>query len=290
MATIVLEDICLKEKNKEIIDNFSYNFISNKVYAIVGKDNSGIDQLFDIIKGDINQSSGHIFFDGKEALAKLDPRICYIKFFRENLNVNNIFAGMASIYPHWDNYLAYSIIKDNGIPFDVRYEKLSRRNKNIVIAACTIASNAEVKVLAFPVESADLKVRNEIYEMIYKHKQKNPCTYIISTNIIDELSYAVDKILLMNDGKLIETLTMEEAKKNFFEISGKAEVVKSLIAGMRIIGYEERGSELTVCTSQKLTKDLTRKFQKFMVQTHEVKIQKLLIYLLKLREKKDYFN
>lgn len=290
MATVVLDNIVYKKKEKQIVDSFSYNFLANKIYALVGKDNSGIDYLFDIIASNTLPTSGNVYFEGKTNSLKDSPRICYIKTFPALLSINGIFEKMKEKYPHWDNFFAYSILQNVGIKMESKYGNLSERNKDIVKAAVTIASNADVKLLFNPVEKADLKVRADIYKLIYKHHENNPSTYIISTNIIDELSYTIDQILLVNDGKLIEHISIEQAKRSFFEISGKAEVVKSLITGMRIIGYEERGQELTVCTNQKLTKDLTRKFQKYMVHVSEVNIQKLLIYLLLVKEKKDYFN
>ena len=53
-------------------------------------------------------------------------------------------------------------------------------------------------------------------------------------------------------GKLIDFFTIEEIKNNFCYLSGKAEVLKSLINEVKVIGVEDRGKYLTVCIHKKI--------------------------------------
>ena len=95
-----------------------------------------------------------------------------------------------------------------------------------------------------------------------------------------------DKILFLQKGKLIEVFTRDEIKNNFRYLTGKSEVLKSLLSGIKVVGVEERGGTLTVCIRKKLNKDEVRKFQKYLIKISEVPIQKIFIYLINIREKK----
>ena len=75
-------------------------------------------------------------------------------------------------------------------------------------------------------------------------------------------------------------------KENFTYLSGKSEVLRSLISGIKVIGVEERGNTLYVCIHQKLTKDDIRKYKKYLIKMSEVPIQKVFVHLINLREKK----
>ena len=93
-------------------------------------------------------------------------------------------------------------------------------------------------------------------------------------------------MLFLDKGKLFDAFTIDEIKDSFCYLSGKTEVLKSLISGIKVIGYEEREKVLTVCIRKKLKKDDIRKFQKYLIKISEVPIQKIFIYLIQLREKK----
>ena len=107
---------------------------------------------------------------------------------------------------------------------------------------------------------------------------------------IDEISYLFDRILFMDNGRLFNFFNINELKENFRYLSGKTEVLKSLIGGIKIIGAEEKNGILTVCIRKKLTKDDNRKFQKYMIEISDVPIQKIFIYLINLREKRNKKN
>ena len=76
----------------------------------------------------------------------------------------------------------------------------------------------------------------------------------------------------------------EEINENFRYVSGKTEVLKSLMNGIKVIGYEDLGKTLTVCVSQKLSKDDIRKYQKYMIKITDVPIHNIYVYLVNLRE------
>ena len=108
----------------------------------------------------------------------------------------------------------------------------------------------------------------------------------VTSNYIDDMDYLIDNILFIEKGKIISQFKLSDIKNDFRYLSGKKEVLKSLISGVKVVGFEERGNELTVCIRKKLTKDDIRKYQKYMIKISEVPIQKVFIYLLNLRQKK----
>ena len=123
----------------------------------------------------------------------------------------------------------------------------------------------------------------DFFEFLYKNHERYPRTYIISTSYIDEIDYLVNKVLFMDRGRLFAQFTIDEIKDNFRYLSGKTEVLKSLINGVKIVGVEERGKTLTVCIRQKLSKDDIRKYQKYLIKISEVPIRNVFIYLINLR-------
>lgn len=288
MSVLVCENISKQKKNKKVVHNFSYNFLDNQIYAIIGNSNTHQAELLNLICGKEKPSSGTVYLDGEVLFNNqvMNERICYISSettFPNFLTVKAIFELMQEIFPKWDNSFAYDLITHFNIKLNNYYEQLSNNKRLLLNAILGLASLANITVFEHPIDSVDAKERYDFFEFLYKNHERYPRTYIISTSYIDEIDYLVNKVLFMDRGRLFAQFTIDEIKDNFRYLSGKTEVLKSLINGVKIVGVEERGKTLTVCIRQKLSKDDIRKYQKYLIKISEVPIRNVFIYLINLR-------
>lgn len=294
MSVLLCENISLKKSNNQIT-NFNFNFLDKKIYGIVGKSESGKNVLLDLLSAKANPKTGDIWIDGENLKFNdaMQTRICYIPQnirFSDLLTVKGLFKKMENKYIKWDNYFAYSLCINFNIKLNSFVNVLSQDKFELVIGIISIASRANIIIYDNPVSSVDAKARDDFFSFLYNHHQRYPNTVIISTNYIDEISYLFDRVLFLDNGKLFNYFNTSDLKENFRYLSGKTEVLKSLIGGIKIIGAEEKNGILTVCVRKKLTKDDTRKFQKYMIEISEVPIQKIFIYLINLRELRNKKN
>jgi len=291
MSVLVCENLTKIFKDQPSIRNFSFNFLDNQIYSIVGKSDSGKETLLNLISTRIKPNEGTVYLDGEVLLdnAKMSNRICFISkqtSFPGHLNVRVIFKLMSSFYPKWDNGYAYELIKYFQIKPNLVYRSLKPHQKELLLGILGLACRTNVTIFDNPLEDVDVKDRYDFFNFMYSHHIRYPRTLILSTDHIDELENIVQKVLFIDKGRLFESFSTDEIKNNFRYLSGKTEVLKSLISGVKIIGVEERDKYLTVCIGKRLTKDETRKYQKYLIKISEVPIQKVFIYLINLREKK----
>lgn len=291
MSVLLCENLS-KKMTTNPITNFNYNFLDKKIYGILGKTNSGISTLLELLSGKTNPSKGNIWIDGENLKQnnEMQERICYIKKnsrYSDLTTVRLLFNKMKMKYPKWDNFYAYTLIKHFKIELNSLVNALSLSKRELLLGICSIASRANIVIYDDPVANADIKDRDDFYKFLYDHHSRYPNTIIIATNFIDEFSYVFDKVLFLDEGRLFRFYTIQELKENFRYLSGKTEVLYTLIKGVKIIGAEEQNGILTVCISKKLNKDETRKFQKYMINISEVPIQKVFVYLINLREMKS---
>ena len=291
MSTLVCQNLCYEKNKNQLIKDFSYNFLEKKIYAIIGKSDSNERELLNLLCAKNKPSSGEIYLDGKLFWNnnEIDNRVCFIPNdtkFPAHLRLIDIFNLMSTTYPYWDNYYAYELLNYFGINSKVKFASLHDNEKSLLFGIISLASRASITIMDNPVGDADIKARFDFYNFLFKHQSVFPRTFIIATELIEEMAFLVDKVLLLDKGVLIENFTSKEIKQNFCYLTGKADVLKGLITGLKIIGYEEHGSTLTVCCSQRINKDLNRKLQKYFITVSEVPIQKVLVYLINLRERK----
>lgn len=288
MSVLVCENICKYNKHDKIIHNFSYNFLDNQIYAIIGNSNSRQDELLNMICGKEKPTSGIVYLDG-EPLYKnqqMCERLCYISHettFPSNLSIEDIFEIMQIAFPKWDNSFAFELVTHFNILLKERYSALNQSRRSLFNAILGLASRANITVFEHPIDDVDAKDRYDFFNFLYKNHELYPRTYIISTSYIDEIDYLINKVLFMDRGRLFAQFTIDEIKDSFRYLTGKTEVLKSLISGVKVIGVEEREKTLTVCIRQKLSKDDTRKYQKYLIKISEVPIRNIFIYLINLR-------
>lgn len=289
MSVLLCDNISKVNSNSNSIQNFSFNFLDKKIYGILGKSDSGKEVLLDLITSKIKPDEGTIWVDGENLYKNKEmlERVCYINkktTFPDVYNIAMICKKMDNIYPKWDNYYAYTLCRYFEIQMTDLYANLPKAKKRLFLGICALASRANITLYDDPVSDIDMKERHDFYTFLYEHYLRYPRTIIITTDYIDEIDYMFDKVLFLDKGRLIDFFTTKELKNNFRYLTGKTEVLRSLISGIKIIGAEERGGILTVCVRKKLTKDETRKFQKYLITISDVPIQKIFIYLINLRE------
>lgn len=288
MSVLVCENISKTIGKNEIVHNFSYNFLDNQIYAVIGNDTKKQNELLNLLCGKNKPSTGTVYLDGEPLYNNnaMGERLCYISSnttFPDFLKVEEIFEMMAEIFPKWDNSFAFEMITHFEINLKNKYEKLSNNKKSLLNAILGLASMANITVFEHPIDDVETKDRYDFFNFLYKNHVRYPRTYIISTSYIDEIDYLVNKVLFLDKGRLFAQFSVDEIKDSFRYLSGKTEVLKSLISGVKIVGLEERGNTLTVCIRQKLSKDDVRKYQKYLIKISEVPISSVFIYLINLR-------
>ena len=292
MSVLVCENINKSKKNKEIIYNFSYNFLDNQIYAILSNNKNIENELLNLICAKDKPSSGNIYLDGELLYNNhvINERLCYISSettFPGFMKVKDIIVLMAQVFPKWDNAFAYEMITHFEIGMNNVYNKLSHNKRTLFNALIGLASRANITVFNHPIETVDAKDRYDFFNFLYKNHTRYPRTYIIATSYIDEIDFLINKVLFLDKGRLFAQFSVDEIKDSFRYLSGKTEVLKSLIGGVKIVGLEERGKTLTVCIRQKLSKDDVRKYQKYLIKISEVPISSVFIYLINLRLMKE---
>ena len=292
MSVLVCENINKQVRNKDVVYNFSYNFLDNQIYAILGNNKDVQNELLNLISAKEKPTSGSVYLDGELLYnnQEFSERICYVSnetTFPGFLKIKDILVLMADIFPKWDNAFAYEMISHYEIDMKLSYSKLSNSRRSLLNAIIGLASRANITVFNHPIETVDAKDRYDFFNFLYKNHTRYPRTYIIATSYIDEIDFLINKVLFLDRGRLFAQFSVDEIKENFRYLSGKTEVLKSLISGVKIVGVEERGKTLTVCIRQKLSKDDVRKYQKYLIKISEVPISSVFIYLINLRLMKE---
>jgi len=292
--------------NSKNITNFSHNFIENKIYAFMSDNKQNTKELFNFFSNKSIKYHGKIFLNGNNIKkSKVKESICFIGAdyeFVGTKSINSILRYMKRSYPKWDKILALSLLEQAKLNPKSRFSRLSKNQKNILISIITFASCADITIFEEPFEYCNAKLRYQLFTEIYQHHIKHKRCLIISTDRLNEITRYIDKMIFLNHGSILETFTPTYVDNNFIVLTGKKEVLISLLKNKTLKGQpigleeletikdDEKEQELSAYLAANYQKDDIRLCQKYEIQTSKIPLDKLFIFLTLIKEKKNQEN
>lgn len=225
---IEIKNLCVSFDEKEILKNISVNFMKNKITAIIGQSGSGKTTLLNTISLINEDYAGEIFFESqniktikKEILRKnigmlLQNATPFPMSILQNLTYAPIYHGVKD--KDVLNDLVVKLLKECSLYNEVKDKldksalTLSGGQKQRLCLARTLSVNPKVLLLDEPCSSLDIN-NTKIIENTLLSLSKNHTTIIITHNL-SQAKRIADKIVFMQDGKIIEQGDKDELFTN----------------------------------------------------------------------------
>lgn len=198
---ISVNNLQKRSKNKEIIHDFSFTFLSNNVYRITGMNGEGKSTLLKCISGIIEIDSGTIAYDGylikkeNKSIIRSDY-VCYIDqsidlisslSIRENLLLESRLLGYSPDLNELSRLIEVFTLMNR---LDTKIKYLSGGQKKAVSFIKGLLSNKPVVIYDETLASMDRKHKDIAINLIIDNQKKK--LIIISTNEPIEVGIAVD--------------------------------------------------------------------------------------------------
>lgn len=206
LAHKALDDICL-------------NIPDGQFIGIIGHTGSGKSTLVQHLNGLMTATEGHIYFDGEDI---------YDKDFNKKKLRNHV--GLVFQYPEHQlfeidvftdvcfgpknlgldkkevEFRAYEALRQVGFPDELFYQSpfdLSGGQKRRVAIAGVLAMKPKVLILDEPTAGLDPRGREEILEQIKQLQTETGMTIILVSHSMEDVAEYVDRIIVMNKGKVM---------------------------------------------------------------------------------------
>ena len=201
------------------LDDVSLTIPDGQFIGLIGHTGSGKSTLAQHLNGLLKATSGHIYFNGqdiddadynkKELRSKVGLVFQYPEhqLFEEDVFKDVCFGPKNLGLSKKETELrAYAALKQVGLPDECFYQSpfdLSGGQKRRAAIAGVLAMKPEVLILDEPTAGLDPRGRQEILGQIEKLRRESKMTVILVSHSMEDVAEYVERILVMNRGKLV---------------------------------------------------------------------------------------
>lgn len=220
MKTIEVKGISKSYYGKKAIDDVNFSVQSGHIVGLLGPNGAGKTTTMSIMTGVLAADSGEVLFDGvkldHESEAGIKAKIGFLSesnpLYREMLVEEYLayMAGLRGLDAEQTKDAIARAAKETGISDKLRQpiEELSKGYKQRVGLAQAILHQPEVLILDEPTEGLDPNQRVTIRELIARIGKDR--TVIISTHVLSEVQAMCDRVLILNQGRIVTQGTVDE--------------------------------------------------------------------------------
>ncbi len=216
MDTIVKFDNVKKTYSKDVkaLDGISFEVPSGSVFAILGPNGAGKTTTLKIIMGLIKRTDGSVSVMGTDPFPDGNKEISFVpeeKNLYDWMKVSNMKDYFSAFAPNFSEEKFDGVCKRLDLTYERKIKALSQGNKTKLYLALALSQDVKLYLLDESTLGLDPVVRAEVLELV-KEIAKEGKTIIYSSQILSEVEEVCDQLLVLKNGKVLYTGTMENLK------------------------------------------------------------------------------
>ncbi|MDD6340595.1 MAG: energy-coupling factor transporter ATPase [Butyrivibrio sp.] len=220
--------------SKQALKNVSLVIEKNEYIGLIGHTGSGKSTLAQMLNGLLRATEGRIFYDEQDIyddnfkMKELRKKVGLVFQYPEHqLFESTVFADVCfgpkniGLNKKETELRAFEALELVGFEKELFYSspfELSGGQKRRAAIAGVVAMRPEVLILDEPTAGLDPKGRDEIFDMVTHLKERLDMTVILVSHSMEDVARYVDRILVMNDGKLMYDDTPKAVFSHYKEL------------------------------------------------------------------------
>ncbi|WP_102193735.1 ABC transporter ATP-binding protein [Microbacterium aurantiacum] len=252
MTTVIeVQNLTKRYKDKRALDNVSLTVEGGAIYGLLGRNGAGKTTLMSILTAQNFASSGSVKVFGQHPYENTHvlSRLCFVREsqkYPEDATPKVAIGSAALFFPNWDQDFADQLIEDFQLPMKQRIKKLSRGQLSAVGVIIGLASRAEITFFDEPYLGLDAVARQIFYDRLLADYSEYPRTIILSSHLIDEVSNLIEKVIVIDNGRIILDEDTDAVRDRAVTIVGEAAKVDAWSAGREVLHREALGRVASV--------------------------------------------
>ncbi|RLP72776.1 ABC transporter ATP-binding protein [Mycetocola tolaasinivorans] len=237
---IVLEGVTRRFGAHTALDSVSLRLPAGSICGLLGRNGAGKTTLLSLIAGQDLPSEGTVRVNGHSPFEHA-ATLAGINLVRDNqrypddFDVRNVLSIAPSFLPHWDAELAEQLVAGFRVPRGRSIKKFSRGQLSAVAIILGVASRAPLTLMDEPYLGLDVNARRYFHEVLVRDVAEHPRTVILSTHHVEESESLFDRVLIVDEGRVLLDAGIEDIPDLAFAVSGRDDVIRDLTADLDVL-------------------------------------------------------
>ena len=215
MALLEVKNISKRYGKKKAMTDVSFQVEAGRIVGLIGPNGAGKSTTMRAITGLMRYDSGHIMFDGQpitfshhQALDKIGNLIEYPAIYPNLTALEHLKLYAMDTKTPADFQTLMQKTQIDGPNFGKRKAKhFSLGMKQRLGIAIALIRNPKLVILDEPMNGLDPQSVHDL-RILIRTLADEGVAFLISSHLLDELQKLVDDVVIINNGKIIETATI----------------------------------------------------------------------------------
>jgi ABC-2 type transport system ATP-binding protein len=249
-AAISLTHLTRRYRDQVALDDVTLEIEEASITGLLGRNGAGKSTLMRIVAAQEFPSAGQVRVLGASPIEN-DHVLRRMVLVREDqafpdFKVRHALRAASWFYPNWSSHLADTLLAAFELPANRPIKKLSRGMRSAVGIVIGLAARAEVTLFDEPYAGLDAVARQLFYDHLLADYAENPRTMLLSTHLIDEVADLLERVVIIDHGRIVLDGDAEDVRGSATAISGPVIAVEEFVTGRPIWDRRRIGSQETV--------------------------------------------
>lgn len=268
--------------DKFTLGEINLNIPSGIIIGLIGENGAGKTTLIKSILNIIRSDKGNIKIFEKDIKineSEIKENIGVVldnMFFPELLMPKDINPIMKEVYKNWDEQLFNKYLSEFKLKNNQSIKSMSKGMRKKLEIATALSHHPKLLILDEPTSGLDPVVRNEVLDIFLDFIQDEEHTILLSTHITSDLEHIADKIIFINQGKVVLDQSRDDLLDNYGIL--KCDVDKfDTISKDDIIAYKKNKYDCEILVND--INKIKKKYKDFIVD--KITLEELMVLMIK---------
>jgi ABC-2 type transport system ATP-binding protein len=241
-ALVVARGLSVRYGAKAAVDDVSFTIPKGRVVGLLGHNGAGKTTLMKAMVGLVG-GQGQLSVLGlqpRTQRAQLLEQACYIPdvaILPRWARVGELISLMSGLHPHFSAERARQLLRRTSVGLNDKVKSLSKGMMVQAHLALIAAIDAKLMILDEPTLGLDVLSRKAFYEMLIDEWCDGERSVLISTHQVEEIESLLSDVLMLNEGKLVLSISLEDMDRRFVALSHDSTVAEQMAAAHPLLRY-----------------------------------------------------
>ena len=232
---------------KRAVDGVSFTIPKGRIVGLLGHNGAGKTTLMKAMVG-LAPAQGELTVLGLNPIkdrVQLLQSACYIPdvaILPRWARVEDLITLMSGLHPKFSAERARALLKRTSVNGRDKVKTLSKGMVVQAHLALIAAIDARLMILDEPTLGLDVLSRKAFFEMLLDEWCDGERSVLISTHQVEEIESLLSDVLMLNEGKLVLSISLEDMDRRFVALSHDASVADQMAAAHPLLKYRVQGA------------------------------------------------